>query len=193
MEEDTSNDQTQLQKMRGLISRFKPSRRKVRLFSLCLSAIGIIVCIFLFVRAYIYQKHGLRFTYSTEIFISEKLFQGYESLLLIYMSYFLQGISLNSFSIEKYLDTIGKISKFLMIASMFILCPSLWLYFSSITTKFENIGYTAIFVFGIYMTLNIFSFNGQIKENLLQENLMLIGCTLGTLSLFVNNFVSISF
>jgi hypothetical protein len=193
VQEDVNNEKTQLQKMRGLISRFKPSRKKVRLFSLSLSSIGIIVCIFLLVRAYVYQKYGIRFTCVTEIFISKKLFQGHESSLFIYMSYFLQGIALNSPSIEKYPDTVAKISKFLMFASMFILCPSLWLYCSSITTEFKSLGYTSIFIFGMSMTLNIFSLNGQIEENLFRESSLLLGCTIGTLLLFINSFIAVSF
>jgi hypothetical protein len=194
MEEDTSNDQTQLQKMRGLISRFKPSRKKVRLFSLSLSAIGIIVCIFLLVRAYVYQKYGLIFAYSTtDVFINEKLFQGYEGALLMEISYFFQGIALNSPSIEKYPDTIGKISKFLMFTSMFILFPSLWFYCSSTIPKFESTAYTVALVFSVNMTLNIFSSGGQIEENLLQESSMLLGCTIGTLFFFINSFIATNF
>jgi hypothetical protein len=192
MEEDTNNDQTQLQTMRGLISQFKPSDKKVRLFSFYLSATGIIVCTFLLARAYVYQKYEFRFTYA-EIFIKEKLFQGYGSAILINISYFFQGIALNSSALEKYPDTIGKISKFLMFASMFLLCPSLWFYCSSITSAFESTGYTVALVFSVYMTLNIFSSSGQIKENLLQESSILLGCTLGTLHLFINSFVTTNF
>jgi hypothetical protein len=188
MEEDTKNDQEQLSKGQSLLSSLKPSRKKVRLFSLYSSAIGIIACIFLLVRAYICHKYGLRFTYATEIFINEKLFQGYESTILIYMGYFFQTIALNSSVVEKYPDTISKISKFLIIASMFILCPSSWFYCSSLTIKYESNRYIAIFILGIYMTLNILSSNGQIKENLLQEILLLVGCMVGILNLFVNIF-----
>jgi hypothetical protein len=193
MEEDTKNDQEQPSKEQGLFSSLKPSRKKVRLFSLYSSAIGIIACIFLLVRAYICHKYGLRFTYATEIFINEKLFQGHESAILMYMSYLFQAIAINSSAIEKYPDIIGKISKFLIVTSMFILCPSLWFYCSSLTTEFVGIGYTLIFIFGIDMTLNIFSSNGQIEEDLLRESSLLFGCILGISSLFVNIFVAIRF
>jgi hypothetical protein len=191
MEEDTKNDQEQLPKEQSLLSSWEPSR-EVRLFSLYLSAIGIIACIFLLVRAYVYQRHGLRFTYA-EGFISEKLFQGYEGTVFIYMSCFLQGIALNSSIIEKYPDTIGKISKFLMIASMFIFFPSLWFYCSSTISELKIVRYILALALSVYMILNIFSSNGQIEKKPHRETSILCGCIIGTFLLFIKNFVEVNF
>jgi hypothetical protein len=157
--------------MHVLISRFKPSRKKVRLFSVYLSAIGIVGGIFLLVRAYLCHKYGLRFTYATEAYTSEKLFQGYESTILMYMSYFLQGIALNSSVIEKYPVTIGKISNFLLVASMVILFPSLWFYCSSAIPELENLRYFLAIILIAIMILNIFLLNSEIKESFLEDPL----------------------
>jgi hypothetical protein len=169
-----------------------PSNKKVRFFLLALSVIGIIVCSFLLVRAYVYQEYGFRFTYA-DFFIDEKLFQGYENTVIMYMSYLLQGVALNSSVIEKYSDKIGKISKFLMFISMFLFCPSSWFYCGSMITEFKGTGYSAASVLGVCMTLNIFSASDRIRENLFQESAILIGCILAVFLLFVNSFIVIEF
>jgi hypothetical protein len=192
MEEDTKNNQEQPSKEQSLLSSLKPSRKKVRIFSLCSSAIGVIACIFLLVRAYVYQRHGLRFTY-TEIFINEKLFQGYESVILMYMSYLLQGIALNNSVIDKYPVAVGKVSEFLMIASILILFPSSWFYCSSVMPEFKASEYMTALMFIVCMTSNVFSSDGQVKGNLFKESILLFGFTGGTLILFINSFVEISF
>jgi hypothetical protein len=182
MEENTDKNQSKLQKIRDLISSLKLSDEKVTLFFLFSSVIGITICAFLLIRAYVFQKNGLIFTHQ-KIFENERLFQGYEGQIFINVGYFFQGIAQNSYILEKFSGIISKGNKILTFLGVVTLCLGLWFYCSSITSEFESTGYAAAFIFGIQTALNICSATSQIEKNNFRERLMLFGCIIGIIFL----------
>lgn len=190
MEEETSNDQTQLQKMRGLISRFKPSDKKVNLLFLSSSVTGIMVCTCLLFRAYFYQNYGLSFFHGTE-FSDDKIFEGYEGELLMYIGYFLQAVAVNTiFLIKEPSVLIVRLNKFIVIFGTVALCLGLWFYCASATPDFVGIGYLMAIIFGMGTLSNINFISNQSKINHSLENILVINCIIGLVFCIKNSFFS---
>jgi hypothetical protein len=190
MEEDTSNDQTQLQKMHRLISRFKPSDKKVLLFFLSSSVIGIMVCACLLIRAYFHKNHGLSFFNGSE-FSEAKIFEGYEGELLIYIGYFLQVVAINTILLMKEPSVlIIRLSRFIVIFGTVALCLGLWFYCASATPDFVGIGYLTSIIFGMGTLSNINFISNQSKRNYSLENILLINCIIGLFFCIKNSLFS---
>jgi hypothetical protein len=190
VEEDTNNDQTQLQKMRGLISRFKPSDKKVKLFFLSSSVTGIMVCTCLVFRAYFYQNYGLSFFHGSE-FSEDKIFEGYEGELLIYIGYFLQVVAINTiFLIKDPSVLIVRLNKFIVIFGTVSLCLGLWFYCASATSDFVGIGYLMAITFGMGTLSNINFIGKQLKRNYSLENILVINCIIGLVFCIKNSLFS---
>lgn len=191
MEEDTNNDQTQLQKMRGLISHFKPSDKKVKLLFLSSSVIGIIVCTYLLARAYIYQKRGLSFFCGSE-FIDSKIFSGYEGEMLWYIGYFLQVFAINTTSLaEEFLDLISRIGKLIVILGTVALYFGLWLYCTSVISNFVGIGYLMLVIFSMGTLSNInFMSNQAGRNHSLESAPLMMNCMTGLAFCVRNSFLN---
>jgi hypothetical protein len=191
MEEDTNNDQKKLKKIRMFISRYKPSEKRMTLFYLSSSVLGIIVCACLLVRAYIYQKDGLSFFYGIQ-FSDTQIFKGYEGELLMYIGYFLQAVAINTiFLIKDPSILIVRTNKLVVIFGTVSLCFGLWFYCASTTPDFVGIGYLMVFVFGYGTLLNIDLISNKSERNYSKENVLLANCLIGLIFCIKDSLFSI--